>query len=415
MINKGKNKEKVLLVAGSWSNTSDPDTHVYGKRSGLADKVAAILMEHFENVVVLNGGRYDELEAILQETAKFDIVLWWANVANGLPKIRNVKEVAPFTMLINSKRNDGKYDFQELVQRTLAAKANLTFEFSKTADGIFNIRIFDPLGTVWYDGTDIEAAVTASIRRILFLRGMTRQRTTRSDTNKELVMSWYFDQFKQPEYRSEKTYSIPDEQVFVDVVKECAVMFQQFMPVSCKTERFIGNASMRPTLPTQVGRCGKGMPSFRKGDIIYVSKRNIDKKFITLDNFVPVYMDGDKLMYCGNDKPSVDTPVQVRLYNELPNIHYMLHSHCYIHDAEFTTTAIPCGAIEEFNEVMKIINANGLRDSDLIKINLLGHGSILMWNNMSQFHTNIEDSIPVLYYKRQLPEYISGYRKAEDK
>lgn len=145
------------------------------------------------------------------------------------------------------------------------------------------------------------------------------------------------------------------------------------------------------------------------------SKRNINKKFITLDNFVPVYMDGDKLMYCGSDKPSVDTPVQVRLYNELPNIHYMLHSHCYIHDAEFTTTAIPCGAIEEFDEVMKIINANGLRDSDLIKINLLGHGSILMWNNMSQFHTNIEDSIPVLYYKRQLPEYISGYRKAEDK
>ena len=29
------------------------------------------------------------------------------------------------------------------------------FLLSKTADGIFNIRIFDPLGTVWYDGTDI--------------------------------------------------------------------------------------------------------------------------------------------------------------------------------------------------------------------------------------------------------------------
>ena len=49
------------------------------------------------------------------------------------------------------------------------------------------------------------------------------------------------------------------------------------------------------------------MTSFRKGDIIYVSKRNIDKKFITLDNFVPVYMDGDKLMYGGSSKPSVDT------------------------------------------------------------------------------------------------------------
>ena len=36
MISKDKNKEKILLVAGSWSNTSDPDTHVYGKRSELA-------------------------------------------------------------------------------------------------------------------------------------------------------------------------------------------------------------------------------------------------------------------------------------------------------------------------------------------------------------------------------------------
>ena len=102
------------------------------------------------------------------------------------------------------------------------------------------------------------------------------------------------------------------------------------MPTTCKTERFIGNASIRPALPPQVGHCGKGMPSFRgTGDLIFVSKHNINKQFAELNHFVPVYMDDNKLMYCGNDKPSVDTPVQIRLYQALPNINYMIHSCCY--------------------------------------------------------------------------------------
>ena len=54
--------------------------------------------------------------------------------------------------------------------------------------------------------------------------------------------------------------------------------------------------------------------------MIFVSKRNVDKQFITLSNFVPVYMQEDKLMYCGDEKPSVDTPVQVRLYEKLNKV-----------------------------------------------------------------------------------------------
>ena len=117
------------------------------------------------------------------------------------------------------------------------------------------MMIFDPLGTVWYDGTDINKAVDNCVKRMLFLKAMTRQNTVQDSDDKTLIMKWYFDQFKQPEYQSNKTIPIPDEQDFVNVVRTYAKEFQKFMPTNCKTERFIGNASLRK-LPPQVGRCG---------------------------------------------------------------------------------------------------------------------------------------------------------------
>lgn len=396
----------ILIVGGTWNREFNNSTESYGKPSSLVTKLSNALTT-YGLVDVYNGGRYDKLEDIIKSASSYDVVFWWANVDNSLPKIRNVKEIAPHTMLINSKRDDeDKYSFQELIQRSLAAKANLTWKFKKIADKTFETTIFDPLGSVWYLGTDFDAAIKACMDRLIFLKNMTRQQTTKSDTSKGLVMSWYFDQFKQPEYKSEKSVAIPDEQDFVDAVRKYATEFQKFMPIDCKTERFVGNASLRPILPPQVGRCGKGMPSFRGTDnMIFVSKRNIDKQFITLDNFVPVYMDNDKLMYCGEDKPSVDTPVQIRLYNAFPQINYMLHSHCYIKNALFTHEAIPCGAIEEFDEVMKLIQEQKIDNHrNQYFVNLIGHGSIIMWNNMQQFHEDIEPKLE--YYKRDMPEIM---------
>ncbi len=396
----------ILLVGGTFSNTPNPDG-TYGAVSGLLTRFSRELDQlTLATITTVNGGNYEHLEYILNQTPEYDYVFWWANVDNQLPKIRNVKKIAPKTMLISSKRNDNqKYTFQELVERSLALKANLTFEFSKTDSGLFNIRLFDPLGSVWYDGTDIHNAVIACVKRMSFLKSMTRQSTIASPEDKNLIMKWYFDQFKSPEYQSEKTdIQIPNEQDFVNTVRKYAHKFQEFMP-TVNTTRFVGNASLRP-LPPQVGRCGKGMPSFRgTDDIIFVSKRNIDKQFIELENFVPVYVEDNKLMYCGPDKPSVDTPVQVKLYKALPNINYMLHSHCYIEDAPFTETAIPCGAIEEFDEVIKLIhNKYSDENQDQYIINLIGHGSIIMWNNMSQFHNKIEPTLK--YCRRIMPEYM---------
>ena len=391
--------ENMLIVGGSWGATVNDI-----KSSGFVAKFAQAVNKYFDgNVTVFNGGPYEMLEKIIGTVEQFDYVFWWANVDNSLPKIRDVKEIAPKVMLINSKRDDNsKYTFQELVMRTLVAKANLSFLFKKDDTGRIEITVYDPLGSVWYQGEDIELSAKATIERLRFLKSMTRQSTFQSPTDKNLVMAWYFDQFKQTEYQSDKKIDIPDEQDFVDVVRRYATEFQKFMP-NIKSERFVGNASMRP-IPPQVGRCGKGMPSFKKDGIVFVSKRNIDKQFIELNNFVPCFMADDKLMYCGNDKPSVDTPVQIRLYEELPQMRYMLHSHCYIQDAPFTATAIPCGAIEEVATIMKVIKNKKLGDSKWIAINLLGHGALIMWDSMERFHNEIEPALR--YYQRVMPEIM---------
>ena len=395
------NATKILIIGGTWSkNPSEV------KASGLVQKLYNNITNRMwitePDITFRNGGSYDDLKSYLNPDVTYDIVFWWPNVPdNNLEKLRNIKEIWPHTMLVASKRNDNeKYDFNYLIQHALTLKANLVFEFSKNGD-IYNTRILDPLGCVFYDGTNFEKAVDTSINRLNYLKSITRQKTIQDTTDKSLVLKWYFDQFTQPMTQSNKIIPIPDEQKFVDIVKKFAYEFHKFMPKTVNTTRFVGNASLRKN-PPQVGRCSKGMPSFKKDGYIFVSKRNVDKEFIELDNFVPVYLNenDNQLYYCGDDKPSVDAPVQVRLYKVLPNINYMIHSHCYIKDAPFTDTAIPCGAIEEVGEVIHTLkNHYGSMKKDFYTINLKGHGAIVMCNNLAQFDR-------VEFVKRNLPEKI---------
>ena len=399
-------KFSILLVGGTWA--AEPDENgEYGRSSGIVAFVyAALKSEH--RVTMFNGGNYNELQNIMTFADAYDIVFWWANVPdNTLPKIRDVKDVAPHTMLVSSKRNDGdKYSFMELTQHALARKANLTFEFKQVDIEVrpgrmaktYHIMVFDPLGCKWYDGIDVCQATQAAMQRLTYLRSITRQKTTQSTTSKELVLAWYFDQFKQPEIQSDRQVETPDESKFINLVREYAERFHEIMNPGCDIKRFLGNASLRPKQPPQVGRCSKGMPSFKAGDYVFVSQRNVDKQFLTLDHFVPCYMEHDKLYYCGNNKPSVDAPIQLRLYASLPNIRYIIHSHCYIDGAVFTEKSIPCGAIEEVDEVIKtILNTYGSYYLDAYAINLKGHGSLLMASDI----TGLKD---IEYIGRPFPE-----------
>lgn len=170
---------------------------------------------------------------------------------------------------------------------------------------------------------------------------------------------------------------------------------QEAMP-DIKVERFLGNASLK--LPPQIGRCGKGMPSFKQDGMIFVSRRNVPKQFIELSDFVPVYMENGQLYYCGDSKPSVDTPVQIRLYDALPEIRYMVHTHSYIKFAPFTGYAIPCGAVEEVCAVLGVVDKHfKSRTLDRYAINMKGHGSIIM-------ASTVEGLQGYTFTKRPFPE-----------
>lgn len=199
---------RILITGGTWNNTA-------GRPSGLVAKIAEAIMQTEDSVQLYNGGKYDDLKNILNSTPNYDIVFWFANVDNEMPKVRDVKSVAPHVMLVNSKRNDNsKYSFQELIERSLAAKANLTFEFSRK-NRIINMRIFDPLGCQWYDGTDVNAACKAALDRLKYLKSITRQSTTQSCEDKSLVLKWYFDSFCQDMHKSDEQIMMPDKTEFI--------------------------------------------------------------------------------------------------------------------------------------------------------------------------------------------------------
>lgn len=393
---------KILLVGGTWTVDQQVNTEI-DRRSSLVDFVYASLKNYCEkkfgddfDVEMYNGGCYYNLEMILNKASEYDIVFWWANVPdNSLPKIRNVKEVAHKVMLVTSKRNDNdKYDFMQLAQHTLGVKANMAFEFSKTAEKKFRIKVFDPLGCVWYDGYGIGEAVDAAMDRICFLKTMSRQPTLHSEITKEDV----FKAVLGEDYelcKSDRTVDIPEEQQFINIVRKHAETFYQIFNPGKDVKRFLGNASMRPDIHST--RCMRGMPSFKSDGYVFMSQRNIDKQFIDIDHFVPCYMENDKLYYCGDNKPSVDTPIQMRLYDALPNIRYMIHSHCYIEGATSTNKPIPCGAIEEVEEVLNLIDKKWGRDQWLYYINLKGHGSLVMAKDVEMLNH-------IRYVGRHLPE-----------
>ena len=353
----------VLIVGGSFGIKG-------GNHSSIINKLYYEMYDSgiWDNVTLFNGGYYSDLERFLQESKKADATLWFANVPNDLPKIRDVKKINPYTILVGSKRNNGEYSFQDLMNRALGQKMNLLVEFSKNTTGSYQFALYDPLGVEWYKGEDIVEFTKVLNKRLKFLVKVTRLHTIQSDGNIDYI-------------------NIPVDEEFFEHIKNCAEIFHTLIEPAENVERFLGNSSFR---------CKSGFPSFKKDGLIYVSARNIDKRYIDQDNFIPTYMENGKIYYYGARKPSVDTPIQLRLYQHYPKINYMLHSHCYIKDAVFTHTPIPCGGLEEVGEITSITNDGTL---NFYTFNLIGHGSLVM-------ATTVEQMKSVEYYARPIPEVL---------
>lgn len=373
---------RVLFIGGNFDKDG-------GRPSHLIEKMYFELLKDNEtNVTFYNGGTVKNLhENILPTVVDYDIVLWFANVPNEEEKIRDVKAINHKTILVTSKRNDnGKYTFAELISRSLSIKANLTVEFSKT-NSIFNMMVFDPLGNVFYDGIEIDKMVYALIARAKRLTTFTRIPSVK-DTSTNIL-------------------DVPTETEFFNFAHNCADIFHNLIRPAKGTERFLGNMSFR---------CQNGFPSFRgENGIVYVSRRNVDKSDINENSFVPTYLDENGIVkYFGDTKPSVDTPVQLRLYKLFPWANYMLHAHCFVEidnsiDGFYTFKTlhpVPCGAIEEVEEIYNVVksvdNINTVSPR-LLAINLVGHGCILIAKDVGVFK-ELQKSKDNCFVARKMPE-----------
>lgn len=344
---------KILAVVGDWDDNG-------GRKSGYMAKALACLPPDSK---VLNGGHYNDLaKHIPIGSPQYDLILWFANIPNDKPKLVGlIKENNPKSILVISKSNvDDKYGPLVLVARALSAKANLLLEFRKV-DSKYVTTLWDPLGNTFATCDNPEDTMRAILDRSRYLSKMVRSKSIRVGDAKE----------------------VPDKPEFFDIVTSHSERFHKIIH-AVNQDRFVGNLSFR---------CENGFPSFRFKHLIYVSKRNIDKRSINKDSFVAVNNTfTNAVEYYGDHKPSVDAPVQLMLYEAYPVL-YMMHSHVYIKDAPFTAHPIPCGAIDEFYEILKVFP----RKSGEVIINLRGHGSLICTSNLKTF-AKIE------YIPRQLPE-----------
>jgi hypothetical protein len=297
--------------------------------------------------IFCNGGNWTTLEDLIDDGfADAEAVLWFADVSNDRPKLAGlIKARWPKLLLVTSKRNlDGAYSLSELLGRALKVKANLLVELTGERSRV-EATVLDPLGSAFcMKETSVSAVAFVLLRRLERLQRFSR------------VPSKCVGPRIEP----------PDEGTFYELVKAQAERFHAIIH-GVGHERMMGNASFR---------CARGFPSIRYNDLAFVSRRDVDKRYIGPEAFVAVELSpGDSVRYFGPDKPSVDTPIQVQLYRSYPRVRYMLHSHTYIDGAPMTAEPIPCGAIEEAHAIFSVVPDTDAAD---FAVNLRGHGSIVL-------------------------------------
>lgn len=340
----------MLIVGGTFNSEN-------GKKSSLIDKLFKDKVS--DNDLFINGGNVNEIEKILKIIPNYKVIIWFPNIPNEYPKMRNIKELNPYCVFVMSKRNDGKYKVKDIIVKGLENNANLIVEFSKENDK-FYMQDIDVLGYSWSKKTDnINEFKKILFDRIDFLSKTTRVKTIKDNTKND-------------------NYNLIDYE-FIKINKDYAKVFDNLMIEVAQTTRFLGNCSLKI------------------GDKVFMSQRDIDKKLLSKNTFVEVYKKENKIYYKGEKKPSKDTAIQLNLYEFFPQINYIVHCHCYIEDGYFTKIQCPCGDLKEVDEIKNVIKNNKLENDNIIKINLIGHGSILMV-------TNLKDLYNIKYIKRNYPE-----------
>lgn len=350
----------ILIIGGTWDDKGGKPSYFVSHIQEVAEKSVR------QKVVCLNGGKMDYLNNFLENfedaIKKTDVLLWMPNIDNEEDKILPmIKKKYNHLILIQSKRVIEKnYTDLELNKRLLASHSALGLIIKKI-DSVYTFSVIDPLGNVWCEHGDVESATKALFGRAYDMMQMSRMQSKSIGPEVPIVL----------------------EPKFIEAVTTLGKEFDEVI-TAINPERYLGNASTR---------CCHGFPSARGNKEIYVSKRNVDKTIIDESSFVKAKLWFSQVQYFGDNKPSVDTPIQILLYNHYPNVNYMVHGHCYVEGAPFTTNNIPCGFLEEVFEIQEVMPDSTASN---FVINLKGHGCLIMANDIDYLTSHQFNTRPFL-------------------
>lgn len=306
------------------------------------------------------------------KTTGYDLVIWDSN----LPVEKDKGSV----LICVGNDNIG-----ESLSRVFRIKANAVIYIK---DNLY--ELVDALGNLWCrtsDGVEL-------LNNILKLYKWTKSSIRRQSMKSDVYLPYDVNSIE------------PELNKFCDIIKQVSDSVEKE-----RGGRYFGNASTR---------CSKMFPSVRSKyeedkkssgyhQYILVSKRNIPKDKIKPNDFVVTRYGGagdfpHRILYFGEDKPSVDTPSQIELYREFPKINYMIHGHAYI-SSEFlglnlihsTDKYCSCGDLREVQEIKKYIHHE---DCDFFIINLINHGFIIATDTLEQMKSIVEHKNTNFIYRK---------------
>lgn len=316
---------KTIIIGGDFGSTP--------KESSIIKKLSNILY-----CDCINGGTIEDIKNI--DLSGYKLIIWAANIDNSIEKIYPKKDVGSILIVTKVLREDRTE--VDAITRIFTMHANAVIAI-KSNQHPFIFKLMDALGNVWCDTTDM-SILADSITNIY--------KWTNSSIRKRCVNVGDGD------------FDFSEYQEFIDINKKVADIFEE------NKGRYFGNTSTR---------CMKMFPTNRVDSThMIVSRRDVSKKRLTTEDLVmttsgrinsnPYEL---KIEYYGKNKPSVDTPIQLALYEKFPNINYMIHGHSYIKKALYTDKYYPCGDMREVDSVSKyMIFTYGV-------VNLRNHGFLI--------------------------------------
>lgn len=328
---------KTILVGGDFGNIP--------KASTIINKMAELT-----ECDLVNGGTIEELKSV--DLSLYDLIVWMPNISNEIEKFYPRKKRG--SVLICSKVMREGYNATDAVSRIFKMHGNAVISII-TDKKPFVFELIDALGNVWTSTNDIKNIVGEIISLYHFTKDSIRLKSERV-SNESIDVSEYKEFVELNKLVADKSESMGG--------------------------RYFGNCSTR---------CSKMFPSARYDNThVLVSRRNVDKSRLTTDDLVLTSLNDGVIEYNGVHKPSVDTPIQLSLYEKFNGINYMIHGHYYIQGAMFTEKYFPCGDLREFDELSNVIRKI---KGDGGMINLKNHGFLIFAPTLEYLKTLINASV----------------------